>query len=228
MNKTVGFLGLFGLAGGLVGGAIGWQQVTSLPNWYTENRSVAPPEADTADQSARRVEQKLKTLQNPQTTVTLSNREINDIVTAVVDESSRQSQIPEAVRGVNAQLVNGKVKAGAVIDFGRLEASDLTTQKQQTVMTTLKRLPGISDRQLYIGIESIPTVRNGRFELDPQTRLQIGNLSLSLDEAAKYTGIRPERLQAEINRAIPIAMSDVTLKEVNIQNDNLVLQSGQR
>lgn len=227
MNRAVGFLGLFGLVGVFAGGAIGWQQATSLPNWYTED-SVAPPEADTVYQSARRVEQKLKTLQNPQTTVTLNSREISDMVTAVVSESNRQSQIPEAVRGVNAQLADGKVKAGAVIDFGKLQASDLTNQKQQTIVTTLKRLPGISDRQLYIGIESIPTVRNGRFELDPQTRLQIGNLSLSLDEAAKYTGIQPQRLQAEVNRAIPIAMSDVRLQEVNIQNNTLVLQSGQR
>jgi hypothetical protein len=227
MRKVVGILGLLSLTGGLVGGAIAWQQATSLPTWYTENK-VAPPTVDRATQSARRVEQKLKTLQNPQTTVTLSSQEISDMVTAVIGEASRQSQVPEAIRGVNAQLEDGKVKAGAVIDFGQLTTSEQPTAKQQAVINTLKRLPGVGDRPLYIGIESVPTVRNGRFELDPQTKVQLGNLSLSLDEAAKYTGVPPQRLQAEINRAIPIAMSGVALKDVNIQDQNLVLRSGVR
>jgi hypothetical protein len=109
-----------------------------------------------------------------------------------------------------------------------LTTSEQPTAKQQAVINTLKRLPGVGDRPLYIGIESVPTVRNGRFELDPQTKVQLGNLSLSLDEAAKYTGVPPQRLQAEINRAIPIAMSGVALKDVNIQDQNLVLRSGVR
>ncbi|MBE9030391.1 hypothetical protein IQ266_11675 [filamentous cyanobacterium LEGE 11480] len=225
MKKLIGFLGLLCIGGGVAGAAVAWQQVTSLPSWYTDN-AVAPPNPDTTEQSARRVEQKLKSLRNPATTVKLNNQEISDMVAATVTEVNRQAQLPDVIRGVNAELAEGKVKAGAVIDFAQLDSSQLTNEKQQKIAKTLKRLPGVGDRQLYVGIESVPTVRNGRFEIDPTTRVQIGNLSLSLDEAAKYVGVAPSKLQADINRAIPMVMSDVALQDVNIQDQNLVIRSG--
>ncbi len=225
MKKVLGLFGLFCAVGGVAGGAIAYQQMTRLPKWYTAN-SVTPPPTPQADTAVRLVEQKLKTLKNPETTVSLSNQELNDIVTATMVEVARQSQIPEVVRGMNAQLVDGKVKAGAVIDFAQLQSAELKNGKQQAIVSTLAKLPGVGDRQLYVGIESIPTVKDGKFELDPNTRVQIGDLSLTLADAAKYTGVTPERLQASINKAIPLAMSGVALADVTVDQENLVLRSG--
>ncbi len=224
MKKVLGLVGLFCAVGGIAGGAIAYQQMTRLPKWYTEN-SVTPPPPQ-ADAAARQVEQKLKTLKNPETTVSLSNQELNDIVTATIAEVARQSQIPDAVRGMNAQVADGKVKAGAVIDFAQLQSAALKNGKQQAIIATLAKLPGVGDRQLYVGIESTPTVQDGKFELDPNTRIQIGDLSLTLADAAKYTGVTPDRLQASINQAIPLAMSGVALADVTVDQENLVLRSG--
>ncbi len=225
MKKVLGLLGLFCAVGGVAGGAIAFQQMTRLPKWYTDN-AVTPPPTPQADAAARLVEQKLKALKNPETTVNLSNQELNDIVTATIGEVARQSQIPDAVRGMNAQVTDGKVKAGAVIDFAQLRSAELKNGKQQALVNTLAKLPGVGDRQLYVGIESVPTVKDGKFELDPNTRVQIGDLSLTLADAAKYTGVTPERLQATINQAIPLAMSGVALEEVKVDAQNLVLRSG--
>jgi hypothetical protein len=225
MKKVLGMFGLFCAVGGLAGGAIAWQQFTRLPKWYTENQLPAPPPGQ-SDAAARAVEQKLKALKTPETTVNLSNQELNDIVTATIGEVARQSQVPEAVRGMNAQLVDGKVKAGAVIDFAQLRSAELKNGKQQAMIATLAKLPGVGDRQLYVGIESTPTVRDGKFELDPNTRIQIGDLSLTLADAAKYTGVTPDRLQASINKAIPLAMSGVALEDASIVKGTLLLRSG--
>jgi hypothetical protein len=225
MKKVLGLFGLFCAVGGVAGGAIAFQQMTRLPKWYTDN-AVGPTPAPQADAAARAVEQKLKMLKNPETTVNLSNQELNDIVTATIGEVARQSQIPDAVRGMNAQVTDGKVKAGAVIDFAQLRSAELKNGKQQAMINTLAKLPGVGDRQLYVGIESTPTVQDGKFELDPNTRVQIGDLSLTLTDAAKYTGVTPERLQASINKAIPLAMSGVALQDVTVDQENLVLRSG--
>jgi hypothetical protein len=225
MKKVLGLFGLLCAVGGVAGAAIAFQQMTRLPKWYTEN-SVTPTPTPQADAAARLVEQKLKALKNPETTVSLSNQELNDIVTATIGEVAKQSQIPDAIRGMNAQVTDGKVKAGAVIDFAQLRSAELKNAKQQAIVATLAKLPGVGDRQLYVGIESQPTVKDGKFELDPNTRVQIGELSLTLADAAKYTGVTPERLQASINKAIPLAMSGVALEDVKVDQENLVLRSG--
>jgi hypothetical protein len=225
MKKVLGLFGLVCAVGGVAGAAIAFQQMTRLPKWYTEN-AVTPTPTPQSDAAARLVEQKLKALKTPETTVSLSNQELNDIVTATIGEVARQSQIPDAVRGMNAQVTDGKVKAGAVIDFAQLRSAELQNGKQQAIVATLAKLPGVGDRQLYVGIESQPTVKDGKFELDPNTRVQIGDLSLTLADAAKYTGVTPERLQASINKAIPLAMSGVALEDVMVDQENLVLRSG--
>jgi hypothetical protein len=223
MKKIIGLLGLCTLVG-VGGGAIAWQQMTRLPSWY---ESDAKP-IDNGDRlaAARQVEQKLKSLQNPDTTVSLNNQELNALVGATLEEVSRQAQVPDAVRSIKAEMVEGKLKAGAVIDFAQLRSAELKNGKQTAVLNTLAKLPGVADRQIYVGISSSPTVLDGKFELDPQTQLQIGDLQMSLADAAKYTGVSPDRLQNAINRAIPVAMSGVALQDVKLDNQELVLRSG--
>jgi D-alanyl-D-alanine carboxypeptidase len=224
MKKIVGLLGLVTVLGGAAGGAIAWKQMTRLPNWYESDAKSTGARDRTA--AARQVEQKLKGLQNPGTTVSLSSQELDALVGATLEEVSRQAQVPDAVRGIKAEMVDGKLKAGAVIDFAQLRSAEVKTGKQTAVLNTLAKLPGVADRQIYVGIASAPTVVDGKFELDPQTQVQIGDLQLSLADAAKYTGVSPDQLQNAINRAIPVAMSGVALADVKLDNEALVLRSG--
>jgi hypothetical protein len=222
--KRWGLVGLLIVGGGLIGGAIAWNQATHLPQWYTANQMI-PPNPTSARQSAQQVEQKLQALQTPQTTISLDEQEINDVVTATIDRVSRQAQIPEVVRGVNTQLVNGQLKAGAVIDFAKLSAGENAGNKQMMLAEALKRVPGLADREVYIGIESTPQIRNGQVQLDPNTKVKVGSLSLSLQDMANYLGVTPEKLQQELNQALPIALSNLPVDEVNVVDQNLILHS---
>jgi hypothetical protein len=230
MKRRLGFLGLFLLGGVLVGGAIAWNQATRLPQWYTQNQLNRPdPTAQqfTARESALQVAEKLKSLRNPQTTITLDQQEINDVVTATIDQVSQKANIPQAIRGVNTELENGKLKAGAVIDFSKVQSGELSGQQQQVLAETIKRVPGLGDREVYVGIESTPQIRNGQVQLDPDTKVRIGAISLSLKDMANYVGVTPEQLQTEINQALPIVLADLPVQDVNVSDRQLVIRSSE-
>jgi hypothetical protein len=246
MMKRLGLLGLLMLGGCFVGGAIAWTQLTSLPSGYSDNQvdvNAPRPDPSIARQSAQQVEQKLQTLRNPATTVTLGQQEINDVVTATIDSVGRKASITQAIRGVNTELTNGKLKAGAVIDFGKLQStataatSAVSSAKPSAepgaepsaepsiVGQVLNRLPKLGNQSVYIGIEGTPKISDGQFQLDPSTRVTIGKLSLSLQDVANYVGVPPEKLQQELNQAIPLAVTNLPVQDINVTDQNLVIRS---
>ncbi len=245
MMKRLGLLGLLMLGGCFIGGAIAWTQLTSLPSGYSDNQidANAPrPDPSVARQAAQQVEQKLQTLRNPATTVTLGQQEINDVVTATIDSVGRKASITQAIRGVNTELTNGKLKAGAVIDFGKLQstATAATSAGDGTAPNTepsteasivgqvLTRLPKLGNQSVYIGIEGTPKISDGQVQLDPSTRVTIGKLSLSLQDVANYVGVPPEKLQQELNQAIPLAVTNLPVQDINVTDQNLVIRSNSR
>jgi hypothetical protein len=221
--KRLGLLGLCLVGGVLGGGAIAWSQATRLPAWYTANQTATSDPA-TARQAAKDVEAKLQSLRNPQASVKLDQQEINDVVTATIDTVSRQANIPEAIKGVNTEITDGKLKAGAVIDFKKLQSADLSQPKKMILAEGLKQVPGLGDREVYVGIEGSPKISNGQVRLDPDTKLKVGEISVSLKDMANYVGVTPAQLEAEINKALPIALSGLPVDDVNLSDKSLIIR----
>jgi hypothetical protein len=217
--KRLGIFALFIIAGLITGGWVAWNQATRLPS--TTIMATADPTS--AAQNADQVAQKLRQLQTPATTVTLSQQEVSDVVTTTIDELSRQAHMPEAIRGVNTELIDGKLKAGAIIDLSKLPATNESGRRRNMLTKVLQRLPGMGDRPIYVGIESKPKISNGQVELDADTQFKVGAISLSLQDMAKYVGVTPAQLQVELNKALPIG--DLPLDAIDITDRQLVLRS---
>jgi hypothetical protein len=223
MNRWGLFLFLV-LAGVVAGGAIAWHQATALPRWYTA-QSVPTSQLATAPQRAQQVEQKLKTLYQPQTTVTLSQQEVNDLVTATIDAVGRQARVTPAIKGINTEFDGDQLKAGAVVNLTELQSGQLSRPQKMLLSQAIERVPGLADREVYIGLKSRPKLVNGSVQLDPSTTLQLGNLSLSLQDVARYLDMTPEQLQTRINQALPMVLSGLPVDQIDLQDDKLVLRS---
>jgi hypothetical protein len=217
--KRLGLFALFMIAGLIAGGVVAWSQATRLPLIPIATTS----DVTTAAQNAAKVSQKLRQLQTPATTVTLSQQEVSDVVTSTIDELSRQAHMPEAIRGVNTELIDGKLKAGAIIDLSKLPATEQSGKRRNMLTKVLQRLPGMGDRPIYVGIESTPKITNGQVQLDANTQFKVGAISLSLEDMAKYMGMTPAQLQADLNKALPIG--DLPLDAIDITDRQLILQS---
>ncbi|MEB3294437.1 MAG: hypothetical protein VKJ24_14865 [Synechococcales bacterium] len=205
------------------GAAYAYHQATSLPSWYQDTQAT-PIDPAKLQQNAAQVETKLRSLQTPNQEIRLSQQEINDVVTASVDQAIAQAQLPRAVKGMHTELQENKLKTGAVVDLQELQSSNLSESEQTILGEVLKRIPGINDRTIYIGIESSPRIVKGQMELDPNTKIQIGNLSFSLQEVAQKVGMTPAEVQQEINRLLP-TLQQIPLEQASVENGNLVLRS---
>jgi hypothetical protein len=222
--KKVALIFALIVSGVFAGAAYAYHQATSLPSWYRENRTTLDPAI--RQQNAAKVEAKLRSLQAPNQQVTLTQQELNDLVTASVDQAIAQAQIPPAVKGVQAELHDNKLKTGAVIDLQELQSGNLSDQEQAILSAALQQIPGLKDRTVYIGMESSPRLVNGQVELDPNTQIQIGNLSFNLKDVANQVGMTPEQLQQEINQVLP-TLNQIPLDQISIENGSLVIRSGQ-
>lgn len=225
------------------GAAIAYQQATSLPRWYTQSRpdqtaaafspsSPAPnsqpaAQQQNAQQNAQQVEEKLRSLGQSNAEVVLSQQDVNDVLTTNLNRLHSQTQDTSAIKGIHAELNNNQITAGVVLDLSTLQTDDRSSPEQALLNAAIRRIPGIKDHQIYLGIESQPQMINGELQLDPNTRVKVGNLSFKLQDVSQHIGLTPEQLEQAINRTLPSVLAQSSANQIEIKDGKIILRSGQ-
>ncbi len=209
------------IAVGLISGPLYfWYQATRLPDWYRD-RTLATNTLDLSDRTAiqqarQTVDQKLSSIQpaaDGSAEVELTDSELNALFASEVARVAETQNLEPAVKRISTNIVDGRIESGAVINLKNLPADALSQTRQEAIVKLVKAFPGLSEREVYVGIEGTPAVEGGQLRLDG-TRLRIGNLSLSVAEVAHRLGISESTLQENLIRLIP-------LDQVGVQNVQL-------
>jgi hypothetical protein len=127
-----------------------------------------------------------------------------------------------ASQGVKATIEGDRLQAGMVINPNQIPLDGLSGNAHQSVQDAMAALPMLGDRDLYVGISGSPRVENGRLILGEDTRIQIGNVKLSMAEVARLTGLSPAQLTQQINLALPQA--GITLNGLEFSNGEAILR----
>ncbi len=228
----------------IIGGISGvaffyWQQATQLPNWYTNSSTNEPtiiaasptanplPEIDQKQiqQTRKQVLKKVSQLNSKDKgEVQLNAEEVNALIFSEISNKTDKSELAQAVKGTNAQIEDGKISAGAVIDLKEISQKELPSQEQAALDEFLSKLPpNLRNQPLYVGIEGKPTIRDRQFSFDDSAQIKLGNISFPLAEVAQSLGIPPEQLNQQISQQLknlPLKLDDV-----EIVGDRLVLRS---
>ena len=106
------------------------------------------------------------------------------------------------VRASRAVVEGDKLEAGVVLDLSRLPKDDLVERDRKLYDRAIKNFPGLSRRNVYVGIEDHPATENGMLRLGDDPKVRIGNLRYSLSGAAKRLGMTPAELRRELDREI--------------------------
>jgi hypothetical protein len=220
--KRLGIIAVLIAISLLAGTGIAWYQATQLPSWYSPTApALTPPPSNSL------VDQKLRTLYGPNATVSLTSQEVNDVVAATLVQVGQDARVPSAIKGVHTELTGGQLKAEAVVDLAQLQTGKFAQAEQTVLANILAKLPGLRDREVYIGLETTPQVVNGQVKLDRATRIRLGNVSLSLQDVSQQLGVSPAELEQGLNKALPLALSGLPVRDLTVQDGNLVLKSGQ-
>jgi hypothetical protein len=83
----------------------------------------------------------------------------------------------------------------------------------------LEAFPLLENKEVYIGLSGKPRIENGQLKLDKDTKIKIGNLSLSLSEVSQRLGIPQEEIEQKINQSLQagnLKINDMELTESKI------------
>jgi AraC-like DNA-binding protein len=199
-------------------GAVGvpyyfWHQATQLPNGFGD-RAIAANTIDLNDrvalQAARQnAQSKLARIQpaaDGTVEVEFTDAELNDLLAAEVASVVEAQNLASAVKGISTTIADGKIASGAVIDLTAIsDISDrnLNWPEKTALQAIAQVLPGLTDREVYVGVEGTPAIEAGRLKLD-NTHIRVGNLRFSLADIAQRIGISEAELRQQLDRQLPL------------------------
>lgn len=236
MLKKFALLVLLICGGGLAIGYYYWKQVTGVPQWYAAQQISSPVTSQAAVSSspAELQAQKTQIIQkierqiaeqrsnSPQqdAIVRLESQDLNNLIVSSIAEKPQGEKFLEATRGIQTNIEPDKLEVGTVVNLDKLNSEVLSGSGKAALEKALQQFPAPVDRDIYIGIEGVPTVENGRLKVDNNTRIKVGDLSLSVVEVAKQLSVPPEMLVAGINQKL----EKIAVSELQLEKDRLVLK----
>ncbi|MGB3757809.1 MAG: hypothetical protein WBA07_15765 [Rivularia sp. (in: cyanobacteria)] len=204
-----------------------WQQAMQLPSWYIQSSSNEKVISSTKQiNNLKNPEAVLRKVSDNLTATTIGEveldaEEVNSLITSSIGKKGNTKQFASAIKGTNTKIENGKISVGAVVETASIPVEELSARKQTKIIQLLQRLPG-KQKQVYIGIEGKPSVRNQEFSFDDTTRVSLGYFSFPIAEVSQNIGIP----QNSINQILSQELKNLPIKleSINIQGERLVIR----
>lgn len=107
-----------------------------------------------------------------------------------------------AVKASRATYDNGKLEAGVVLDLSRVPKENLTPGDRRLYERAVEGFPGLTKRDVYVGIEDRPVTKDGVLQLGASPKVRVGNLRYSLPNAAKKLGMSEATLRRDFDNEL--------------------------
>lgn len=216
-------LALWIVVGATVGGvaaiAYSLNQATQVPDWYaTQTQSSTTPDSAAPRPSLDREQE----FDDEPGAVVLDRNQMQQIVGEWIADHDTRRTILERAEGFSTTIEEGRVKGGAVINLSRLPLDELGADERALVERAIAAIPGLDDRDVFIGIEGSPRIQDGRLNLGDGMVITVGRLSLPMSTVAGQLGISLEQLEQQINAELQ--SRGVDLSELEIQGDRILLR----
>jgi hypothetical protein len=204
-----------------------WQQAMQLPSWYIQSSSQEnlissgkqiknPPNAE---QVLRKVSDNLTATTTGE--VELDAQEVNSLIISSIGKKDKSQKFTSAIKGTNTKIENGKISVGAVVETASIPVEELSARKQTKIIQLLQRLPG-KQKQVYIGIEGKPSIRDREFSFDETTRVSLGYFSFPIAEISQNIGIPQESINQLLSQELK--KLPIKLESINIKGERVVIR----
>ncbi|MCB9752029.1 MAG: hypothetical protein H6713_18810 [Myxococcales bacterium] len=171
-----------------------WTQATALPDWYEPEGEAAVAEASPEESADTRGLQWQPAKDEGEGAMEV--RGFHRKAPLLKGESRK------AIRASRAVRTKDKLEAGVVVDTSKISKQEMSKRDNATLERALEAFPGLTQRDVYIGVEDTPVTKDGVLQLSPKARLRVGNLTYSLADAAKRMGIPESKLRDDLNKQL--------------------------
>ncbi|MEM9454903.1 MAG: hypothetical protein AAGF11_12040 [Myxococcota bacterium] len=107
-----------------------------------------------------------------------------------------------ALRASRAVYEDGRLEVGVILDLSRLPQDKLRARDRQRYDQAVANFPGITKRDVWVGVEDEPLSVGGYLQLSPQAEVRVGTLTYSLASAAERLGMSEMEMRLELNREL--------------------------
>lgn len=150
--------------------------------------------------------------------VRMTAADLESLVLARLADDDEGRELLAAMRAVRAEIAGGQVELGAVVVPARLPRDRLSVELR-SALDRLALLPGVGERELYVGLRATPYAVDGRLLMRPPVRLEVGGLTIGSELAVKLLRPPPAALAA----GFEIDLGRVQVREVAVEDGVLVL-----
>jgi len=191
---------------------------TSMPGWYDAEKSGSYHKLDDINQFIEKhgkhkfYEQKLADFLRGQ--VTLNEAELNALLYTKLRKEEDGRRLLAITDGVRAQIKNGSVELGAVLNIDKLQQLDAKTRRK--VKKYLEKLPVLKGRKIYLAIEGKPVARNGQLAVAEDVTFKIGSIPVPA-YMLESLGVRLDKL-----RNASVRIRNIRITDVKIDNKRII------
>ena len=107
-----------------------------------------------------------------------------------------------AVKASRAIYEEGRLEIGVILDLSRLPKDKLKKRDRARYERAIANFPGITQRDVWVGVEDAPISVGGYLQLSPEAEIRVGKLTYSLASAAKRMGMSQMEMRMELNREL--------------------------
>ena len=199
-----------------------WRQVTALPEWYEQDAQAyeGDPEAEGPPHWIALDERGDPIAEDPFEDVQLQRAEATLEHVPAPTKTNRRKQArshemrgfhrarpkkaagDKAIKASRAHYQDGELEVGAIVDLSRIPKDKLSPRDQDMYDRAVRNFPGLTKRDVYVGVEDHPVTRDGYLQLGPNPTVRVGNLRYPLAKAADKLGMSESKLRRDVDREL--------------------------
>ena len=210
------FIGVF-LAILLLGAAVAWYSMQSLPSWFNEQASKEQQAVDALSQkiSEQGVDAFLgdKIVDLVRGQIVFNETEFNALLLASLKLNADGQQLLQVSDGIHATLNKDEVEIATVINLDKVE--QINPQAREAVESFDKFFFFLDGSRLAVSVYGTPVVRNGRLAIKDDFHIKVGAIPIS-NSTLKQLGVEVERANESELALHLLTLSSVTLEEGKI------------
>ncbi len=215
-----------------------WNEATKVPDEYTKSVGTngtsnqnLPLKPNQITERATVTNQKItapidRAKIGEKIAVKLTDRDLTNLVVAKLADFQTNKQVPTGIKGINTNIKDGKIHAGALVNLAELAQDKQTGIPAETLSKLTDKLPFLKNRDVYIGIVGKPVVDGSRIAFDRDTQIKVGNMKFTIAQLAENLNIAPDKIQ----RALELQLQQQKLKidRVDLQNNQLAIEGAKK
>jgi hypothetical protein len=208
-----------------------WNQVTELPGEYVEALEESEAKDGTALQSPAQIQQQAVATQQKiidrvsqsapgdKVAVEITDRDLRNIVVSKLHSHPQTPTAATGVKVVNTKIQGGQLHAGAVINLGEFSQESGASESAMIANKLTEKLPFLKDRDIYVAVEGKPVVENGKVKFDRDTKIKVGNMSLTIAQLAENLGVSEAKIEKLMN--LKLNQTGMQIDSIDLQDDRM-------